>query len=90
MFPTLLTPGFLITMAKTTYTAVVATDHNISIYDAESGNYKCSLFVTTGKIIGQPLVSANTITVTYNEKGDNFIGVFDAQTLNFKYSQRLS
>ena len=51
-------------MASNTYTAVAANQHNITVYDASSGNYVSSINVTSGQIIGQPIVSANTITVT--------------------------
>ena len=77
-------------MSKTQYTAVAGNEHNISIYDAVSGNYVSSLFITSGKIIGQPIVSAKTITVTYNEKGSNYMAVYDAESLNFIRTQSLS
>lgn len=77
-------------MAKSQYTAVAGNEHNISIYDAISGNYVSSIFITSGKIIGQPIVSAKTITVTYNEGGSNYMAVYDAETLNFIRNQSLS
>jgi hypothetical protein len=70
-------------MASNTYTAVAANQHNITVYDASSGNYVSSINVTSGQIIGQPIVSANTITVTFTEGGCNYRSVFDAHSLNF-------
>jgi hypothetical protein len=77
-------------MAKSQYTAVAGNEHNISVYDAISGNYVSSIFITSGKIIGQPIVSAKTITVTYNEGGSNYMAVYDAETLSFIRNQSLS
>lgn len=76
-------------MTTKTYTAVASTKHNIGIYDAESGNYIKSLFVTTGEIIGQPIISAKTITVTYTEGGNNWMAVFDINSHNLIRKQSL-
>lgn len=76
-------------MANNQYTAVAANSHNISIYDAVSGSYISSINVTSGEIIGQPIMSANTITVTFNEKGANYMAVYDINNLSFLYRQRL-
>lgn len=76
-------------MANKTYTAVASTKHNIGIYDAETGNYVKSLFVTTGEIIGQPIISAKTITVAYTEGGNNWMAVFDVNTHNLIRKQSL-
>lgn len=77
-------------MAKTTYTAAAANEHSISIYDVETGSFERSIFVTSGQIIGQPIVSANTITVTYTEGGNNWMSVFDSSTFSLKRKQALS
>jgi hypothetical protein len=77
-------------MASNTYTAVAANQHNITVYDAVSGNYVSSINVTSGQIIGQPIVSANTITVTFSEGGSNYMSVFDAHTLNSIRRQSLN
>ena len=53
------------------------------------GNYISSINVTSGQIIGQPIISANTITVTFTEGGCNYMSVFDAQSLNFIRRQTL-
>jgi hypothetical protein len=76
-------------MANNVYTAVAANPHNISIYDAVSGGYISSINVTSGQIIGQPIISANTITVTFTEGGVNYMSVYDAQSLNFVRRQTL-
>jgi hypothetical protein len=72
------------------YTAVASNQHNMSIYDAENGGYIASINVTSGQIIGQPIVSANTITVTYNERGQNYMAVYDAKNLGFLRRQSLN
>jgi hypothetical protein len=77
-------------MAKSMYTAVAGNEHSISIYDVQTGSFERSIFVTSGKIIGQPLVSASTITVTYNEGGNNWMSVFDADSFSLIRKQELS
>jgi hypothetical protein len=77
-------------MANNTYTAIADNQHNITIYDAVSGNYVSSINVTSGQIIGQPIVSANTITVAFTEGGSNYMSVFDAHSLNFIRRQSLN
>lgn len=77
-------------MANNTYTAVASNQHNISIYDVETGGYVSSINVTSGQIIGQPIVSANTITVTFSEGGANYMSVYDAHSLSFLRKQSLN
>ena len=60
-------------MANNIYTAVASNQHNMTIYDAVSGNYIASINVTSGQIIGQPIMSPNTITVTFNSPVASFI-----------------
>lgn len=72
------------------YTVVASNAHNITIYDAVSGNYISSINVTSGQIIGQPIMSPKTITVTFTEGGCNYMSVFDAQSFNFIRKQSLN
>lgn len=76
-------------MSTPQFTAVASNAHNITIYEVETGNYFSSINVTSGQIIGQPIVSANTITVTFTEDGCNYMSVYDAKTLNFIRRQSL-
>ena len=71
------------------YTAVASNAHNITIYDVTTGNYVASINVTSGQIIGQPIMSANTITVAFSEGGNNYMSVYDAHTFNFIQKQSL-
>lgn len=75
---------------STPYTAVASNAHNITIYDAVSGNYVSSINVTSGQIIGQPIMSSKTITVTFSEGGCNYMSVYDAESLNFLRRQTLN
>lgn len=75
---------------STLYTAVASNAHNITIYDASSGNYVSSINVTSGQIIGQPIISSNTIAVTFTEGGCNYISIYDAKSLNFLRKQSIS
>ncbi len=61
------------------YTAVANNRNSITLYNAETGAYVKTIFVTSGEIIGQPIVSAKTIIVTYTERGSNYMNVYDAQ-----------
>lgn len=71
------------------YTAVANSKNSISLYDVESGGYRGTIFVTSGEIIGQPIVSAKTITVTYTEGGNNYMNVYDAERHNLIRIQAL-
>lgn len=71
------------------YTAVANNKNSISLYDIESGSYRGTIFVTSGEIIGQPIVSAKTITVTYTEGGNNYMNVYDAERHNLIRIQAL-
>lgn len=70
-------------MAKKTYTAAANNQNSISIYDVEMGSYVTSIFVTSGQIIGQPVVSADKICVTFTEQGSTYIKIFDGQTFAY-------
>lgn len=71
------------------FTAVANNKNSITLYDVESGKYDKTIFVTTGEIIGQPIVSAKTITVTFTEGGCNYMNVYDAQNHKFIRRQTL-
>lgn len=71
------------------YTAVANNKNSISLYDVENGGYRGTIFVTTGEIIGQPIVSPKTITVTYTEGGNNYMNVYDSERRNLIRVQAL-
>jgi len=77
-------------MASNTYTAVASNQHNISIYDAVSGSYIASINVTSGQIIGQPIIAGDKINVTFTEKGSTYLSVYDAKSFSFIRKQSLS
>lgn len=77
-------------MATTsTLTAVVKDQHSISLYNVSDGMYKGTLFITSGNIIGQPITNADSVTVTFNEGGFNFMSTYKLPGLQFKSRIRL-
>ena len=50
-------------MAKV-FTVAVHDPHSVSLYDAETGSYEGVIYVTSGTIIGTPIVSPKSISVT--------------------------
>lgn len=77
-------------MATTsTLTVVVKDQHSISLYNVSDGMYKGTLFITNGTIIGQPITSADSVTVTYNEGGFNYMNTYKLPGLQFKSKIKL-
>ena len=72
------------------YTAVAADDHRINIYDARTGSYISCINVTAGCSIGSPMVSSDTISVVFEERGHRYMSVYDGRTLSFLRRQSLS
>ena len=72
------------------YTAVAADDHRINIYDARTGSFISCINVTSGCIIGSPMVSSDTISVVFEERGHRYMNVYDGRTLSFLRRQSLS
>lgn len=70
-------------MSATAITAVVKDTHSVTVLDAASGNYKATIFVTSGTIMGQPIVSANSIVVTYQEGGNMYSNTYSTASLAF-------
>lgn len=65
------------------YTALAKDPHSITIIDAADGSYYGTLYVTSGQIIGQPLVSPQTIVVSYQEAGHTYMNTYATETRAF-------
>jgi hypothetical protein len=52
-------------MAKN-FTVVVHDPHSVALYDAETGGYEGIIYVTSGSIVGTPIITPKTVTVTYS------------------------
>ena len=70
-------------MSKKVLTAVVADPHVLSLYDAQTGEYDGIIYVTSGSIIGQPIVTADKLTVTYSENGFTYMNLYKLPSKEF-------
>ena len=70
-------------MSKKVLTAVVVDPHVLSIYDAQTGEYDGIIYVTSGSIIGQPIVTADKLTVTYSENGFTYMNLYKLPSKEF-------
>lgn len=70
-------------------TAIVKDPHSISLYTVADGMYKGTLYITNGNIIGQPITSADSVVVTYNEGGFNYMNTYKLPSLQFKSKIKL-
>lgn len=66
-----------------TITAVAKDTHSITILDSISGSYKATIYVTSGTIVGQPIISAQTIVVSYQEGGCVYTNTYSTESLAF-------
>lgn len=69
-------------MAKN-FTVVVHDPHSVSLFDAETGGYEGVIYVTSGTIIGTPIINSKNVTVTYTENGSTYMSVFDLHSKAF-------
>ena len=63
-------------MAKN-FTVVVHDPHAVSLYDAETGSYEGVIYITSGTIIGMPIVTPKSLSVQFTENGLNYMTIFD-------------
>lgn len=64
-------------MSQSDVVTVVAKDaHYVVLYN-EKGNFIRSVYVTSGEIIGQPVISGNRCTVVAEENGCRIIIVYE-------------
>lgn len=66
-----------------TYTAVAKDAHSITILDAVDGSFYGTLYITSGTIVGQPMVSPQTIVVSYQEGGHTYMNTYVTDTRAF-------
>ena len=69
-------------MAKV-FTVAVHDPHSICLYDASTGSDEGIIYVTSGSIIGNPVVTPTNVSVTYTENGSNYISIFDLPSKAF-------
>lgn len=69
--------------------ASASSPNSITLIDVSTGAYMGSIYITSGTIIGQPLVSPDLIVVTYQEGGSTYISKYSTETKAFKGRQRI-
>jgi hypothetical protein len=52
-------------MANITVTAVVHDPHSLAVYDVKSGAYQGIIYVTSGTIVGQPIITEKQLTISF-------------------------
>lgn len=52
-------------MANITVTAVVHDPHSLAVYDVKTGAYQGIIYVTSGTIVGQPIITEKQLTVSF-------------------------
>ena len=70
-------------MAEANITAVVHDPHSLSLYDVKTGSYLGVIYVTSGTIMGQPLISSKTINVSFQENGRLYMSTYELPSRNF-------
>lgn len=63
-------------MAKV-FTASIHSPHSVALYDAQTGSYEGVIYITSGSIIGMPIVTPTSLSVQFTENGYNYMTVFD-------------
>lgn len=65
------------------FTASVKDGRSVSLYDVATGQYEGIIFVTSGEITGNPIVTPTTLSVTFIENGKHFISTYSLPDRNF-------
>ena len=63
-------------MADITVTAVVHDPHSLAVYDVKSGAYQGIIYVTSGTIVGQPIITEKQLTVSFQQNGRLYMGTY--------------
>lgn len=61
-------------------TVVVKDPHSIGLYDVDTGAYLGIIYVTSGAIVGTPIVTHPNVTVTSQEGGAMYMTTYDMAT----------
>lgn len=64
-------------------TATVQDPHSISLYDVDNGAYLGIIYVTSGSIVGSPIISQKNVTVTIQENGLMYMCTYDMTNKSF-------
>lgn len=64
-------------------TVVVKDPHSIGLYDVDTGAYLGIIYVTSGSIIGTPIVTHPNVTIVTQENGSMYMTTYDLGTKAF-------
>lgn len=64
-------------------TVTVQDTHSLSLYDVATGQYLGIIYVTSGSIVGSPIISQTTVTVTCQENGIMYMSTYELPTKKF-------
>lgn len=70
-------------MADITVTAVVHDPHSLAVYDVKSGAYQGIIYVTSGTIVGQPIITKDQLTVSFQENGRLYMSTYGLPSRNY-------
>jgi hypothetical protein len=70
-------------MADVTFTAVVHDPHSLSLYDVKTGSYQGVIYVTSGAIVGQPIISGKTLNVSFQEGGKLYMSTYELPSRSY-------
>lgn len=72
-------------MANQIISVVMKDKHSVNLYDVGKNNRLIrNVFITSGEIIGAPVVSGNICTITCLERGTTCIRTYDMPSFRFK------
>ena len=63
-------------MAKVLTTAI-HDPHSVALYDTQTGVYEGIIYVTSGTIVGMPIVTPTTLTVQCLESGLMYMAIYE-------------
>lgn len=69
-------------MAKV-FSATIKDSHSVALYDAQTGNYEGIIYITSGSIIGMPIITPKSLSVQFTENGFTYMAVYDLPSRNF-------
>ena len=69
-------------MAKV-FSATIHDPHSVALYDAATGAYEGVIYITSGSIIGMPIVTPKSVSVQFTENGYNYMSIFDLPSRAF-------
>lgn len=69
-------------MAKV-FAASIKDSHSVALYDAQTGTYEGVIYITSGSIIGMPIVTPTSLSVQFTENGFNYMVIYDLPSRNY-------